>query len=107
MPWIVRGGAGDIPCLVTYYGDLRLATTELEQTGQPVLPATLIARAERDELIPNDHAAMYADRASARGAEVKVVSHPNGAHAFDLRNDDDTSRAIIKETIDFLQAQFS
>jgi hypothetical protein len=39
----------------------------------------------------------------SRGIEVELLIHPTGVHAFDLRNDDEHSREIIQQTLQFIQ----
>jgi hypothetical protein len=40
--------------------------------------------------------------AVAAGVEIDYLNHAEGEHAFDVRNDDARSRAIIQRTLDFL-----
>ncbi|KAB3531566.1 hypothetical protein [Alkaliphilus serpentinus] len=35
------------------------------------------------------------------------VEHPTGHHGFDIKNNDDTSRAIILQSIDFIKNHFN
>jgi hypothetical protein len=46
---------------------------------------------------------MFVNEASVRGGDVKLLVHPTGVHAFDLRNDDEAPREIITQTIRFMQ----
>ena len=70
------------------------------------LPRTtplFIARAGRDET-PNLNRALdrFAARALACNLPLTLVNHPEGPHAFDLFDASETSRAIVRQTLDFL-----
>jgi len=45
--------------------------------------------------------------ALARNLEVQVVNYPAGQHGFDVFDDTDTSRAIIRQAIEFLRLHTS
>jgi hypothetical protein len=40
-------------------------------------------------------------RARERGIDLTVLDHPTGQHGFDTRNDDERSREITRETLEF------
>jgi len=48
-------------------------------------------------------------RGQATGSDValEVLEHPGGDHAFDIRNDDETSRDIIRRTLKFVERNLS
>jgi hypothetical protein len=67
------------------------------------LPPMLIARAGKEER-PwlNPTIDRFVVDAIARGAEVDLLNHPRGRHAFDVLEDDPRSQDIIARTLDFL-----
>jgi acetyl esterase/lipase len=62
-----------------------------------------IARAGRDET-PNLNSALdrFVARALERNLPLTLVNHPDGPHAFDLFDDSETSRSIVRQTLDFM-----
>lgn len=68
------------------------------------LPPTFIAKAGLDRKELNDSIASFVDTARAGGAEITIVEHPAGHHAFDILDDDDISRAIIKQSVAFMKS---
>jgi acetyl esterase/lipase len=71
------------------------------EAGGP-LPPMLIARAGRDREIINRSIETFVAMAVGAGVDIDYFNHAAGQHAFDLRDDDSRSRAIIKHTLDFL-----
>jgi acetyl esterase/lipase len=71
---------------------------------QPSTLPMFIARAGQDAN-PGLNAAMnqFIAAALAANAPVTVVNHPAGEHGFDMLNDDDRSREIIRGVLGFLQ----
>src|SRR2546425_179032 len=71
------------------------AVTALERDPAG-LPPILVARAGRDRepfLAGTDR---FVERAREVGADVTILDHPTGQHGFDIRDDDDRSREIIR-----------
>lgn len=71
------------------------------------LPADLpifIARAGRDEM-PGLNQALdrFVVCALSKNLPISLVNHAAGPHAFDLMDDSDTSREIIRQTLSFLR----
>jgi hypothetical protein len=71
------------------------------------LPNTVplfIARAGRDHFAHlNDRLDRVVASALSRNLPVTVVNHPTGPHAFDLFDDSDTSREIIRQILAFMR----
>jgi dienelactone hydrolase len=71
------------------------------------LPSTvplLIARAGRDQFANlNDRLDRFVAKALSRNLPVTIVNHATGPHAFDLFDDSDPSREIVKQILAFLQ----
>jgi acetyl esterase/lipase len=78
------------------------AVAGLADGGKP--PPTFIAKAGK-EFMPliNSSLDEFAKIARGFGAEVRLEEHPAGEHGFDGRNDDETSRAIMRHAIEFIQ----
>ncbi|HSB10098.1 MAG TPA: hypothetical protein VLM38_11485 [Blastocatellia bacterium] len=62
-----------------------------------------IARAGLDNPSLNQALDGFAQAAIAQGLSVSFVNYPDGHHAFDLLDDTDQSREIIKQTIEFMK----
>jgi acetyl esterase/lipase len=67
----------------------------------PDLPPLLLARAGRDGAAALEGADTFIRRARQRAVDLTVLDHPTGQHGFDSRDDDERSREIIHETLDF------
>jgi acetyl esterase/lipase len=101
-----------IRCLLAFYAlmDVRpmaggeyspLAALE-EKIGS--IPPTLIARAGRDNETLNGTIDRFAALAAEKHLPARVLGHPEGIHGFDIYNDDDRTREIIREAWDFVSA---
>lgn len=68
----------------------------------------LIIRAGKDDTpgtnISTDH---FVEQATAVGAQLTVLEHPEAVHSFDILQDDDRSVEIIIETLEFMTASFA
>lgn len=113
--WAFSGGGpflsfafdGGVRAIVSYYGVLdapiaRLSPLQLLKSGSPC-PPILIARAGKDHPQINHSVDVFLAEALRRNVELELLAHPNGEHGFDIVNDDDRSRAIIRRTIEFVR----
>lgn len=118
---IMQGG---IRCAALCYGftlDLEGATAVAQSSAQfyfanpaagrgiedlPPETALLLARAGKDQF-PGLNSSMDAFAAAALRANLQLtlVNHPTGPHAFDLMDDSDASRDVIRAILDFLKRQ--
>ncbi len=65
----------------------------------------LIVRAGQEQFPGlNDSIDRFFALAVARNRPITLVNHATGPHAFDLLDDSETSRQIIRQVLDFLQA---
>jgi predicted esterase len=103
VPTVMKSTPEYVRCIVAYYGNLKRAQAQLEEETATKLVPMLIVKAAQDEFIPTDSIDRFVEMARARGAEVHLLTHSKGGHAFDLRNDDDQSHEIIKRTIEFVK----
>lgn len=63
-----------------------------------------IARAGRDEVpTMNDSIDRFVREALSKDTALTLMNHPQGAHGFDNRNDDERSREIIRAAIAFMK----
>ena len=103
-----------VECLVALYpylGDstppdardaARYSAIRALNTRQGDVPPMFIASAGEDSPLINDSIDAFVKRAREFGAPIQFTTHPKGLHAFDILNDDDTSRAIIRQSLEFI-----
>jgi acetyl esterase/lipase len=120
----LRERPGWLRAVVAYYAALDLQqpapgadsglSTELRVMYSPLAalgtdartaPPILVARAGLDHPWLNDGIDRFVAAASAHGATIDLMNHPDGRHGFDILDDEPRSRAIIRHTIEFLREQ--
>ena len=67
------------------------------------VPPLFIARAGLDDAELNAGIDRFVQLALSRNLTVDVVNHATGHHAFDIEDDNERSREIIKRTIEFIK----
>lgn len=77
------------------------ALHHLTQNGGHISP-TFIVRADLDRAALNASIDRFVDEANRLGANVQLIYHPQGHHAFDVLDGGDTSREIIQKTLAFI-----
>ena len=65
-------------------------------------PPLLVARAGQDLAMVNQALDRWVKQARADRVEIEVLEHANGDHAFEVRQNDERSREILRRTIEFL-----
>jgi dienelactone hydrolase len=114
----------DLKCAALLYGftlDLEGSTTVAEMSrtygfanacaGRSIddLPSDIplfVVRAGKDQFAGlNTSLDTFLTKALARNLPLRVINYPSGAHAFDLDEDTDASRDIVRQTIAFLRFQ--
>jgi acetyl esterase/lipase len=101
----------NVRAIVSYYAALDLITPELRARLSPLLhlqsgahcPPMFIARAGKDHPQINASVEAFVAEALRRNVELELMTHVEGQHGFDILNDDDRSRAIIRRTFDFIR----
>lgn len=112
-----------IRCLVAYYPvmdlqDMRKQTPasvsdETLREFSPVhhlsknkkgMPPIFVARAGLDEAVLNAGIDRFIQTALANNVTIDLMNHANGHHGFDIDDDNDRSRDIIKRTLEFIKA---
>ncbi len=118
----IRDPQPSIRCMVSYYALLDLMESEKESRGTLSEPSLLehsplhqleastksiaplfIARMGKDH--PNISASVdhFISAAFNRGVTLTVSNDPEGHHGFDVEDDTDASRAVIRETMQFVK----
>ncbi|HXG63605.1 MAG TPA: alpha/beta hydrolase [Blastocatellia bacterium] len=119
----VRDAPPYVRCVVSYYAILDLQPLRKEipaavadealrefspfyhlgRKGKEV-PPVFIARAGLDRPELNNTIDRFVQEALAKNVTIDLSNHPSGRHAFDILDDNDRSREIIKRTVDFIRA---
>ena len=104
-----------VGCVVAFYANLgdplsgsvdrdRFSALEGLLDGRKP-PPTFIAKAGKDVMpLINVSIDEFAKAALGLGSELRLDEHPEGVHGFDAFNDDDTSRQIIRNAIEFMKS---
>jgi acetyl esterase/lipase/DNA-binding beta-propeller fold protein YncE len=110
---VLAGRPPYVRAAVSYYAFLgppsgsppepRLSGLEQVRPGSAALPPLLIARAGRDDAALNASVDAFVTAALDSGVDLEVLAHPRGRHAFDILDDDERSRAVIRRTVAFLR----
>jgi acetyl esterase/lipase len=115
----IRDAAPYIRCLIAYYALLDTAGSgangegaqkefsplyQLKQKGQSV-PPLFVARAGLDNPGLNSALDRFAQEAITRNVTFEFSNHAAGRHSFDVLNDDERTREIIRRTIEFIKAR--
>ena len=96
LPALQDPALTSVKAAVMYYGMANVKSFRLD------LPLLLV-RAGLDRPAVNAGMTTLAAAAVAQNAPVTVLNHPTGAHAFESVNDDDMTRVVINQTIDFVK----
>lgn len=87
-----------LACGVFYYGDM--------MTPNP-LPSDVplfVVEAGQDSAGMNFRMGRFVEEAEEAGAEIEFVTYPDGIHGFEVEQDTDETRDIVKRTLEFLKA---
>jgi hypothetical protein len=68
------------------------------------VPPIFIARAGLDDKELNDGIDRFVQLALSKNLTLDVVNHATGHHAFDIEDNNERSRDIIKRTLDFIRS---
>jgi len=91
--------------VVLYYPVVEPLSASSEP-GRP-FPPILIARAGLDEPERNAGIERFVHDALAQGAPLDLLNQPTGRHAFDMLDDEERSRQILRHTLHFLREQLA
>jgi hypothetical protein len=96
-------GAGDVANAAREYGCID-ACAGKSAADLPAGMPLLFARAGRDQFAGlNDAMDALMTAGLARNLPVSMVNHPHGVHGFDLEEDSEASRGIIRQVLSFLR----
>lgn len=70
-------------------------------------PPMLIARAGLDDATLNEGLDHFVQVALKKNVSLELLNHPTGHHGFDIEDNNDRSREILKRTIEFLRSSTS
>ncbi|MFZ5814040.1 MAG: alpha/beta hydrolase [Bacillota bacterium] len=117
---VLTGAAGPIRCAAALYPLLEIGPdrvppgltleelrplsplSALERAEAPV-PPLLLVRAGQDHPNFTQSAERFAAAALARNLELELINYATGHHGFDLVNDEERSRQIIRRVVDFFR----
>lgn len=68
------------------------------------LPPILIARAGLDKDL-NSGVDAFIETALSKNLNIEILNHPNGQHAFDVLDNNERTREIIRRTLEFIKAK--
>ena len=99
-----------IRCLVSFYAFLDappgmsqyspLAQLRLRAGGMPPM---FIARMGNDDPNIRQSVEAFIQQAKVQAAPLQVVDYPDGVHAFDINQNTDQSREVIRQAIAFVK----
>jgi acetyl esterase/lipase len=105
-----------VKCLAAFYaylgdttppdakGAARYSALGALNESRGAVPPMFIGSAGKDFALMNDSMSAFVKSARELAAHVEFTMHPEGVHGFDTENDDETSRAIIKNALEFIRA---
>jgi acetyl esterase/lipase len=94
---VLAGATERVRCAALCYGPL----SDLEP--DPALPPLLVVRAGKDDPELNRTIDEFVAAAEQRDLAVELVHQPDGHHAFDVADDSDASREVIRHILGFLR----
>jgi len=121
----MRGDTPFVRCLVGFYAFMDIRQSDYQKIEKPEtvmdfspitylrknankIPPIFIARAGRDQIpTMNDSIDRFISEALAENIPLNFANHPQGVHGFDNQNDDERSREIIREAIEFIKIHLS
>ena len=125
-PWHLAAAMRDpqsfMKCCVVFYGPLDLhdagvameptladeysATTFVRRHGSRI-PPMFVAKAALDSTELNRSIDLFMAEAARAGAVVRLEVHDDGQHGFDVRDDDERSREIVRAALAFMLERLS
>jgi len=117
----MRGDLPQIKCLVNFYGVVDVGRfpdapkEAAESDYNPIvrlrrdpdkLPPMLIARAGKDRAPLNEGIDKFVSEALAKNLNIEVINYPEGQHGFDLYDDNDHSRRVVRRALQFMRENF-
>ncbi len=91
-----------VKAVISYYGVLGMTSRRQVTALGEKLPPMLVVRAGRDSQFINNAIDLFVHEAINKNAEIVFYNYPNGQHAFELRDDIEQTRDILRKTFRFL-----
>jgi acetyl esterase/lipase len=79
------------------------STSSERPKSNQIFPPMFIARAGLDDADLNDGLDRFVQLALKSNVSLELFNHPNGQHGFDIEDDNERSREILKRTIEFIR----
>jgi hypothetical protein len=79
--------------------------TQIEEATS--MTPMLVARAGKDQEWINMAIDRFVQKALVRNLPVELLNHTEGPHAFEIFDDSERSREIVRRTLDFIKDQLS
>ncbi len=105
-PAEVHGVEQPLPTFTDEVFDEFSATAYVSK-GSGNIPPMLIARAGLDHPVLNASIDRLLVAAIAKNSSIDFMNHPKGHHGFDVEDDNERSREIIRATLEFLKTQMA
>lgn len=121
-----RTAPSAIRCAIAYYGVMTILNKKyfhyaaeeepLLREFSPVsyvrevpasIPPLFVARAGLDRSFLNESIDEFVQLAIDENVPITFMNHPEGLHGFDILNDDERSREIIRATLEFLKTHLN
>ena len=97
------GYRDSLACGVLYYGDSEFDGITYAEQGLSADIPLFIVKAGTDDFSLNKRIDEFVEKARAADIPLEYVEYEKGIHAFDIYQDTDESREIIKKTVEFMQ----
>lgn len=86
--------------------DLLREFSPIRHVSRAVAPM-FIVKAGVDGPLLNASIDQFVGEALSKNAMIEVMSHPEGHHAFDILDDDERSREIIRRSLEFMRVHLT
>ncbi|HYY56949.1 MAG TPA: alpha/beta hydrolase [Pyrinomonadaceae bacterium] len=96
-----------IRCLVSYYGIGQLGPRRQVTALGDKLPPMLVVRAGLDNPVLNNAVDLFIQEAINKNIRIDFYNYPDGHHAFDIFDDKERTREIIRNTFQFIRQQLA
>jgi len=91
--------------VVSYYGILGMTSRRQVTALGEKLPPMLVVRAGRDSQFINNAIDLFVHEAINKNTDLTFYNYPEGQHAFELRDDTEQTREILRKTFEFIKGR--
>jgi dienelactone hydrolase len=110
LAFAIRENPPWVKCMVAFYAVLDAPSEQSSplaqlRAGPRAMAPMFISRMGQDSAKINDSIDAFSTEANRRGLNVQVVNYPQGVHAFDISQDTEESKRIIRKAIEFAKWQ--